>query len=246
MYRRVLGSKCRREVVVMRAVSGHNYFRKFRKGFSLIELVCVIVLLGILASAAAPKYMALQRDARIARLEALKGALKSADSMIMAKAAVQGDNLNAESYTDTNNYFEYNGVKYYKKYGHIDRNNMAYFIDGTPPGAVDKGIAKSRTEKVAGHQFRCRSFVGVCEYEWCDCYEAKTKVPGFPNDNGKVVGNSGQTSGDAAKAAQYFIPHGMEPSKFETDLCLVVYQQPVKLKDGSIYPSKVAVISDGC
>lgn len=74
----------------MRAVSGHNYFRKFRKGFSLIELVCVIVLLGILASAAAPKYMALQRDARIARLEALKGALKSADSMIMAKAAVQG------------------------------------------------------------------------------------------------------------------------------------------------------------
>ena len=48
-----------------------------RNGFTLIELVVVIVILGILAAIAAPKFMDLQTDARISALNGLSGAIKS-------------------------------------------------------------------------------------------------------------------------------------------------------------------------
>lgn len=50
---------------------------KKSSGFTLIELVVVIVILGILAATAAPKFMDLQKDARISALNGLMGALKS-------------------------------------------------------------------------------------------------------------------------------------------------------------------------
>ncbi|MDW3189737.1 type II secretion system protein, partial [Vibrio sp. Vb0932] len=42
---------------------------KKQTGFTLIELVVVIVILGILAVTAAPRFLNLQNDAREARLE---------------------------------------------------------------------------------------------------------------------------------------------------------------------------------
>ncbi|UKA30491.1 type II secretion system protein [Photobacterium damselae] len=60
------------------------------KGFTLIELVVVIVILGILAVVAMPKFLNLQRDARIADLKGAEGALKSANGIIYGKAAIKG------------------------------------------------------------------------------------------------------------------------------------------------------------
>ncbi|MDY5778603.1 MAG: prepilin-type N-terminal cleavage/methylation domain-containing protein, partial [Succinivibrionaceae bacterium] len=60
------------------------------KGFTLIELVVVIVILGILAAVAAPKFMDLQSDARISALQGLQGAVKSAVNLTYAKGVVQG------------------------------------------------------------------------------------------------------------------------------------------------------------
>ena len=60
------------------------------RGFTLIELVVVIVILGILAAVAAPKFMDLQSDARAASLKGVEAALKSADKMFYAKAVLQG------------------------------------------------------------------------------------------------------------------------------------------------------------
>jgi len=68
---------------------------KRQGGFTLIELVVVIVILGILAVTAAPRFLNLQDDARNATLEGLSGAIQGASSMIYGKAAIAGEESNA-------------------------------------------------------------------------------------------------------------------------------------------------------
>lgn len=60
------------------------------KGFTLIELIIVIVILGIIAVTAAPRILNLQTDAEIAVLQGVEGALKSAALVTYSKANVQG------------------------------------------------------------------------------------------------------------------------------------------------------------
>ena len=62
-----------------------------QQGFTLIELVVVIVILGILAVTAAPKFIDLTADAKGAVVEAVEGSMKSAADMAHAKALVAGD-----------------------------------------------------------------------------------------------------------------------------------------------------------
>ena len=58
---------------------------KRQNGFTLVELVVVIVILGILAVTAAPKFLNLQQDAREASIQGLKGAMDSASGMYTVK-----------------------------------------------------------------------------------------------------------------------------------------------------------------
>lgn len=69
---------------------------KKQQGFTLIELVVVIVILGILAVTAAPKFMNLQNDARTATLEGLKGSIQGAAGIVYGKAAIKGVEANPD------------------------------------------------------------------------------------------------------------------------------------------------------
>lgn len=70
---------------------------KKQNGFTLIELVVVIIILGILAVTAAPKFINLQSDARKSSLEGLKAAIQGANGLVYAKAALGGNEKKASS-----------------------------------------------------------------------------------------------------------------------------------------------------
>ena len=56
----------------------------------MIELIVVIVILGILSAVALPRFTSIQRDARIAKLNAARGAVQAASAMVHSVALVRG------------------------------------------------------------------------------------------------------------------------------------------------------------
>lgn len=64
--------------------------KRNQAGFTLIELIIVIVILGILAVTAAPKFLDFGGDARNSVLQGVRGSLESASALVYGKAIIAG------------------------------------------------------------------------------------------------------------------------------------------------------------
>lgn len=63
---------------------------KRQNGFTLIELVIVIIVLGILAATAVPKFINLQDDAKVSAMKGVEAAVHSAANIVYSKSAIDG------------------------------------------------------------------------------------------------------------------------------------------------------------
>ncbi|ARD21262.1 type II secretion system protein [Shewanella japonica] len=89
-----------------------------QRGFTLIELVVVIIILGVLAVVAAPKFLNLKTDAVTANLQSLQASLQSANSLVYSKAAIDSQ-TSLES-----GEVEVNGIKIATTVGYITASKV--------------------------------------------------------------------------------------------------------------------------
>lgn len=117
--------------------------KRKEQGFTLIELIIVIVILGILAVTAAPKFLDLSRDARISTLQGMEAALKGGMGLVYAKAEIGNQTSGDGSVTS-------NGVTILTHSGYPTANwvnSVRYIID-----LDDQNFTAAGT---------------VCPTEWC-------------------------------------------------------------------------------
>lgn len=75
---------------------------KNQKGFTLIELVVVMVILALLAAVAVPKFLDLQKQAEAASVKNVLGSVRSALSLRVAQALANGEDIATLAYNGAN------------------------------------------------------------------------------------------------------------------------------------------------
>lgn len=76
--------------------------KRTNQGFTLIELIIVIVILGILAVSAAPRFVDVAADARVSVIDGMRGSVQGAASITNSRAIIRSL-ASGTAYFDENN-----------------------------------------------------------------------------------------------------------------------------------------------
>lgn len=104
---------------------------KSQKGFTLIELVIVIVILGILSVTAAPRFLNLQDDAKESVMKGVKSSLQLVIEGVHFKSVIQGTDDEREVQTDVDGiqiqtYYGYPQEIWADKLEHLMQHSFTY------------------------------------------------------------------------------------------------------------------------
>ncbi|MDP5291769.1 type II secretion system protein [Oceanimonas sp. CHS3-5] len=112
-------------------------------GFTLIELVIVIVILGILGAVAAPRFINLQDDAYGANVNALKGSFNSAMTLGSTKAVLAGVDQESDESVDVDGI---GNVKFEYGFPEASKDGILKLIDLTENTDYAVVTTESNTE----------------------------------------------------------------------------------------------------
>ncbi len=212
------------------------------KGFTLVELIIVIVILGILAVSVAPKFMNMSSDAKAATLVGLKGALSSGIKIAHVKMMInnQSENGGPDRGSDCDrqegavNCVNINGTWIRMKNNYPDRAEVFKVLEGYEDITVYGQYNEMKNVKnyERNNCYNLNNKHRTCTKDYCYCVgayatkelqnEIEAKYPGadVELDKKQFAG----TIGVFWPGSSYF-EYGTDGKRISTTGCFLIYIQ---------------------
>lgn len=194
-------------------------------GFTFVELLVVIAVVGMFIVSVAPQFSNLQTEARLSRLHSLEYSLHSINGTAKSYGVMQGTNffsIRKNIDCTDNQCVEFNGMHYPMKYGFLEGAYIGNLVEGAEDTSNEYSVIMYRGVSVKLLKPRneiCETLSGTCNREWCDC-----------------------TSNVLSSESQIFIPKGVEISTAINNKCYLQYDNA----SSKVQPAKITVHVEGC